>query len=97
MRKRYPDEQRALGPEQRKELLRLVAAVPREATPDHPAVHALVAYHRSLHVPWWASGSAYLRLGGMCSDGRTNIAVGLAEMRRLAECDDWGDVPEGNY
>ena len=93
MRPRGADGLRRLTDEQRGELLRHIAAVPTHAGPTHPTVKALVAYRRSLDVPWWApGGTAYLRVGGMCADGRTNVAVGLAEMRRLADCDDWGQA-----
>ena len=94
--RRTPTAQHALAREQRAELLRLVAAVPDDVGPDHPTVKALVAYRRSLHTPWWVGGStAYLRVGGRCQDGRTNVQVGLAQMRALADCDDWGDAPAG--
>jgi len=96
VRRRSPDERRRLTGEQRDALLRHIAVVPNDAGPEHPAVQALVAYRRTLDVPWWApGGTAYLRVGGMCADGRTNVAVGLAEQRRLANCEDWGDVPRG--
>jgi hypothetical protein len=93
MRPRNPDTQRRLTGEQRDALLRHIAAVPNDAGPEHPAVKALVAFRRTIDAPWWAGGgTAYLRVGGMCADGRTNVAVGLAEMQRLADCADWGQA-----
>jgi hypothetical protein len=79
-------------------MLRLIAAVPGDATPDDPAIHALVAHDDALRrsgvVPWWArSGTPWLRLGGMCTDGTSAIDAGLQQMRRLADCEDWGDDP----
>lgn len=72
-------------PEQR-ELLRLIDAVPEDATPKHPAVVEVLAYRRSLQLPPWASGLDHrMRLG--------DIAAGLASLRRLADCLDWGDDP----
>jgi hypothetical protein len=83
---RRDEPQRSLSPEQRDELLRHIAAVPPDATADHPAVVAVLAYHRSLPVPRWSPGLDYrIRLG--------NVAAGLDSLRRLAECDDWGDDP----
>jgi hypothetical protein len=96
VRRRSPDEQRRLTHEQRNALLRHIAAVPNEAGPGHPTVQSLIAFRRTLDVPWWApGGTAYLRVGGMCADGRTNVAVGLAKLRMLASCEDWGDAPRG--
>ena len=94
MRRRSHDEQRRLTSEQRDHLLRHIAAVPKEAGPDDPAVKALVAFRRTLDVPWWAPvGTAYLRVGGLSVDGRTNVAVGLDVLRALADCEDWGGKP----
>lgn len=96
MRPRGAQGERRLTDDQRADLLRHIAAVPNDAGAEHPAVKALVAYRRSLAVPWWAGGgTAYLRVGGMCTSGRSMIAEGLDLMRRLAECDDWGDAPGG--
>jgi hypothetical protein len=77
---------RSLPREQRRELLRLIDAVPDDATVKHPAVVALLEYRRSLRVPSWAPPLDYrIRLG--------DIAAGVASLRRLAECEDWGDDP----
>lgn len=72
----------------------LIADVSPDAEPTHPAVRALIAFRATLEAPWWAGGgTAYLRIGGMCADGRTNTAVGLDLMRRFADCSDWGADP----
>lgn len=94
-----PPSRSALTAEQRRDLLRLVAAVPPDATSKHPAVIALLEYRRSLDTPWWApGGTAYLRLPLDCyADGHTCLARGLDEMRRLAACEEWGDeAPRGS-
>jgi hypothetical protein len=76
----------ALTEPERRELLRLIDTVPNDATLKHPAVVALLEYRRSLRVPSWAPRFDYrMRLG--------DIATGLASLRRLAECEDWGDDP----
>lgn len=76
---------------------RRIAAVPSDATPEHPAITALLDLVRSLDVPWWVpalSGAIYLRLG--ChSEGRAwSAAEGLASLRALCEINDWGTEPE---
>jgi len=77
-------ERRRLADGERGELRRLIDAVPADATVTHPAVTALLAYRRSLQVPPWAPRLDYrIRIG--------YIAEGLASLRRLAECEDWGD------
>jgi hypothetical protein len=86
VRTRAPISRRRLRDEERLELLRLIDAVPDDATVKHPAVVALLEYRGSLRVPSWAPRFDHrMRLG--------NIAAGLASLRRLAECEDWGDDP----
>jgi len=82
VRLRNPDPRRALTAEQRREMLRLIAAVPPDAGSEHPAVVELLEYHRSLHLPPEAPGLDYrIRLG--------NVAAGLSSLRKLADCEDW--------
>ena len=89
MRLRQSDEQRSLDPADRRELLRLINAVPDNAAPEHPTLIALVAFIRSLDVPWWVPGTGTFLLridacfGG--PDGERTIDAGLREARQLAE------------
>lgn len=93
MRLRQSEEQRSLDPADRRELLRLIAAVPSNAEPEHPTLIALVEFIKSLDVPWWLpEGGTFLlridaRMGG--SDGERTIDVGLRNARRLAEGRPW--------
>jgi hypothetical protein len=72
---------RNIGESARVDLGHLVNAVPADATADHPAVRALLAYVGTLGVPSSCSGANYFRCGA--------IETGLRCARELARTGDW--------